>query len=83
MRVCDSCKTELAGPKGHGFVVQQGKAVFCGYCAFPESQKFRDAFIQKTFGVSPARKSFVPPARRLSKPSAQRPPWRQVSPEQR
>jgi hypothetical protein len=29
-RVCDICKSPLAGPKNHGFVVAGGKSVICG-----------------------------------------------------
>ena len=29
-RRCDICKTRLAAKKGHGFVVNNGKAVVCG-----------------------------------------------------
>jgi len=29
-RRCDICKTRLAGKKGHGFVVNNGKSLVCG-----------------------------------------------------
>jgi ribosome-binding protein aMBF1 (putative translation factor) len=30
IRVCEICGTRLAGKKGHGFVINNGKTIVCG-----------------------------------------------------
>jgi hypothetical protein len=39
MRRCDTCRRELAGPKGHGFVSDDGKTIQCSGCAYPRKNK--------------------------------------------
>jgi hypothetical protein len=38
-RVCDECRRPLAGPKGHGFVSDDGKTIKCSVCEYPPRKK--------------------------------------------